>query len=308
MGDRKLNPLRVRAPIAVWAGAAVGLALAGGVAQALLPSTFRVPGRGDGLGFSLVPDVLFTAFGLPVTNTLVSSWLATLLIISVFLAARLLALRGRRGMLTALEVPVEAFWRFVFGLSSARAVTPLFTIAASAVLFILVNAWITLLPLYGPLYVPLGNGDSVPLLRGAGTDINMPLALALSAGVLVQVFGVYSVGFAYFERYVRVRKLLKGQVVAGVMELFEGVFELFLEATRVVSFTFRLFGSLTAGEVLILAIGFMAPLVVVVPFYGLELLIGGVQAWIFGSLFVVFAATAMQGERPIDEDSEGMAE
>jgi F-type H+-transporting ATPase subunit a len=286
-------PFRVRTPIAVWAVAAVGLAALGVGAQALLPSMFEIPGEVDGVGFSLIPDKLFVIAGVPVTNTLLSGWLATLVIISIFLAARALAANGHHGLLTAIEVPIEAFWRFVHGLVGPSIATPLFAIAGSAVLFILANAWVASLPIYGPLYVTASDGISAPLLRGAGSDINMSLALALSAGLLVQLFGLYSLRLAYVERFFRVRQLLNGRIIAGTAEFLAGIFELFLELTRILSFTFRLFGSLTAGEVLILAIGFIAPLGVVVPFYGLELLIGAVQAWIFGSLFAVFAAAAI---------------
>ncbi len=299
------RPFRVRAPIAVWAAAAVGLAVIGVGAQALLPSMFEIPGRGDGVGFSLISDQLFSIAGVPVTNTLLSCWLATLLIVSLFLTARVLAAFGHLGLLTAIEVPIEAFWRFVQGLVGPKIATPLFTISGSAVLFILANAWIGSLPFYGPLYVTASDGTSVPLLRGAGSDINMSLALALSAGILVQFFGVYSLGLAYVERFFRVRLLLKGRMIAGSAEFLAGIFELFLEMIRVLSFTFRLFGSLTAGEVLILAIGFIAPLAVVVPFYGLELLIGAVQAWIFGSLFAVFAAAAIGFESRDDDTPAG---
>jgi F-type H+-transporting ATPase subunit a len=295
--DRGSHQFRVRAPVAVWALAAVALAVSGVAFQALVPSAFEVPGRGENLGIALPPDELFSVAGLPVTNTLLSSWLAMAFIIGLFAVARLLARRGRLGMLTALEVPVEAFWDFVVGLVGHKLAPPLFTLAASAVLFILANAWLALLPIYGPVYVLSADGESVPLLRGAGTDVNMSLALALSAGILVQIFGVASHGLEYVERFFRVRLLLKGQLLKGGAELFAGFFELFLELTRVISFTFRLFGSLTAGEVLILAIGFIAPVAVVVPFYGLELLIGAVQAWIFGSLFAVFAAVAIHAER-----------
>ena len=298
MPERSIHRFRVRAPIAVWAAAAVVLSLSGIVVQVLLPSAFTLPGRGEGLGISLPPDRLFNVGGFAVTNTLLSCWAATLLVIGLFLTARVLAALGRRGMLTAMEIPMETFLGFVSGLVGQRMSLPLFTISASAILFIMTNAWIALLPVYGPLHVTNATGEAVPLLRGAGTDINMPLALALCAGLLVQGFGLYASRLAYVERFIRVRRLLKGQFIGGMVDFFGGLFDVLLEITRVVSFTFRLFGSLTAGEILVLVISFVAPLAVVVPFYGLGLLIGAVQAWIFGSLLAVFAAAAMRPEGP----------
>jgi F0F1-type ATP synthase membrane subunit a len=209
------RPFRVRTPIVVWAAAAVGLAVIGVGAQAILPSMFAISGRGDGVGFSLIPDELFAVAGVPVTNTLLSCWLATLLIVSLYLTARLLAAFGHLGLLTA-------FWRFVQGLVGPKIATPLFTIAGSAVLFILANAWIASLPFYGPVYLTASDGTSVPLLRGAGSDINMSLALARSAGILVQFFGVYSLGLTYVERFFRVRLLFKGRMIAGTADFLAG--------------------------------------------------------------------------------------
>jgi F0F1-type ATP synthase membrane subunit a len=216
------RPFRVRTPIVVWAAAAVGLAVIGVGAQAILPSMFAISGRGDGVGFSLIPDELFAVAGVPVTNTLLSCWLATLLIVSLYLTARLLAAFGHLGLLTAIEVPITAFWRFVQGLVGPKIATPLFTIAGSAVLFILANAWIASLPFYGPVYLTASDGTSVPLLRGAGSDINMSLALARSAGILVQFFGVYSLGLTYVERFFRVRLLFKGRMIAGTADFLAG--------------------------------------------------------------------------------------
>lgn len=301
MAEHEVHPLRIRRPIAVWAVAGLGLAVLGIAIQTVFPSLLEIPGREGGIGFNLKPDTLFSVLGLPVTNTLLSSWLATVLIIALVLIARLLVGRGHRGLLLMIEIPSEYFWRFVAGVAGPRAATPLFALAASAILFILVNAWIATIPIYGTVTATTTEGHIIPLLRGAGTDINMPLALAVTAGLLVQAFGIYSLRLAYVERFVRVRGLLEGRFVSGAAEFVGGLFELFIEATRVLSFTFRLFGSLTAGEILILAIGFVAPVAVVVPFYGLELLIGAVQAWIFGSLLAVFAAAAM---RPPDDGGQ----
>lgn len=285
--------LHVRAPIYVWVVVALTLAISGTVVNALFPTLTQRPDQEGGLTIVLPPDRLFTLLNVPVTNTLLSASLATLLLVGLFLGARLLAQVGHPGMLSATQALLHAYLRFVQNLVGGRMVAPLFVLSCSVLLFILANAWIALLPVYGSVFVGTSEGETVSLLRGAGTDINMPLAMSLMVGILTQGFGLLTLRLAYVERFFRFRRLLRGQILTGTMDSLAGFFDLFVELTRILSFTFRLFGSLTASEVLILVIGFIAPLIVVVPFYGLELLLGAIQAYIFGSLFAVFAATAM---------------
>ncbi|TET26150.1 MAG: F0F1 ATP synthase subunit A, partial [Dehalococcoidia bacterium] len=80
---------------------------------------------------------------------------------------------------------------------------------------------------------------------------------------------------------------------SGAIDIFVGLLELLSELVRIISFTFRLFGNMTAGEILLLIVAFLVPWVLALPFYGLELLVGFVQALIFGGLTLVFATIAV---------------
>ena len=145
------------------------------------------------------------------------------------------------------------------------------------------------------------------LLRGANTDINMPLALALVSFVFVEYFGLRSRGFRYLGKFFNVGRFFKsvGQMFGGnakaalsglftgAIDIFVGVLEGLSELIRIVSFTFRLFGNMIAGEILLLIAMFLVPWVVAIPFYGLELLVGYVQALIFGGLTLVFLTLAV---------------
>jgi F-type H+-transporting ATPase subunit a len=82
-------------------------------------------------------------------------------------------------------------------------------------------------------------------------------------------------------------------IAFGFINLFVGVLEVFSHLIRMLSFTFRLFGNMTAGEILILVSCFLIPLVFTIPFYGLELLIGLIQALIFSGLTLVFGTIAV---------------
>ncbi|MBI4295509.1 MAG: F0F1 ATP synthase subunit A, partial [Chloroflexi bacterium] len=85
-----------------------------------------------------------------------------------------------------------------------------------------------------------------------------------------------------------VLSLLTDAISIGV-----GFLELLSELIRIISFTFRLFGNMTAGEILLLVVTFLVPWLVALPFYGLELLVGFVQALIFGGLTLVFLTMAV---------------
>ncbi len=128
-------------------------------------------------------------------------------------------------------------------------------------------------------------GLLVPFLRSANTDLNTTLAIAIVAMIMVHFWGFRFLGvFGHAGKFIN----FKG----GPIGLFVGILELVSEAARVVSFTFRLFGNIFAGEVLLIAMAFLIPLIGLVPFLGLELFVGLIQAFIFSMLTLVFAATA----------------
>jgi len=143
--------------------------------------------------------------------------------------------------------------------------------------------------------IEIGKAPNVHLLRPAGTDVNMPLALAIVAFIFVEFWGLRMLGFGYLGKFIRVRGFFKGpkNLFIAATDLFVGGLEAFSEIIRLVSFTFRLFGNMLAGEILILVSAFLVPFVFSVPFYGLELLVGLIQAVIFVGLTATFAAVAV---------------
>lgn len=135
-----------------------------------------------------------------------------------------------------------------------------------------------------------------PFLRAANTDLNTTLALALIAVVLVQFYGIRELGlWEYLSgRFIQVKRLNQGNPI-GFMDLFVGVLESITEFARIISFAFRLFGNIFAGQVLLFVMAFLIPFVFfgVLIFWGLELFVGAIQALVFMMLTFVFMATAM---------------
>ena len=143
------------------------------------------------------------------------------------------------------------------------------------------------------------------LIRGANTDVNTPLALALFSFFFVAYFGISSLGMGWFRQYFNVGpffrsvgKVFKGKldfmgIFSGAIDIFVGGLELLSRFITIISFTFRLFGNMTAGEILLLITAFLVPYILALPFYGLELLIGAIQGFIFAGLTLVFVTMAV---------------
>ncbi len=143
-------------------------------------------------------------------------------------------------------------------------------------------------------------GELIPLFRGPNTDLNTPLALAIASAIAVESWGIASLGLGYGRKFFNFGGMFRGlfrlnfgQVFQGVIDAFVGILELISELVRLVSFTFRLFGNMFAGEVVILMFTFLTPLVLTIAFYGLELFVGIIQAFIFATLTLVFGMMAV---------------
>ena len=268
-----------------------------------LPSWLTVPKP----HLQLPAEVVFHLFGFPITNTILATWLSIIVLVGIAYAVthRIRLIPSR--LQSLLEFAIEWMLNLCKDVAGEKNGRRFFPIVTTIFLFVLMNAWLSLLPGFGSIFVTGAEGEPVHLLRGANTDINMPLALALISFVVVEYLGIRSLGFHYFGKFLRmgqffrgIGQLFRGKLRAGFVGLFNGAIDIFVgmlealsEFVRIISFTFRLFGNMTGGEILILMMLFLAPWVLAIPFYGLELLIGFVQALIFGGLTLVFATIAV---------------
>jgi F0F1-type ATP synthase membrane subunit a len=133
-------------------------------------------------------------------------------------------------------------------------------------------------------------------VRAATTDLNLTLALGLFAFIAIQVFGVQSLGGKYFAKFINTPALENaGKNPMGIMDFAIGFLEMISEISRIISFGFRLFGNLFAGQVLLFVIPFLAGALLPLGVFGFELFVGVIQAFVFAMLLLVFAAMAMAG-------------
>ncbi len=254
----------------------------------------------------LPAETVFHIFGFPIANSVIAAWITIIILVGFSYAVT----RRMKLIPNRLQMLFEAFlgWLYNFcqdvaGEDNGRRFFP---VVATIFLFVAFNAWLGLLPGVGSILVHTAEGE-VHLLRPANTDINMPLALALASFVFVEYYGLRLRGIRYLGKFINIGgflrsmgQIFKGKVKAGLSGLITGAVNIFIglleglsELIRVVSFTFRLFGNMTAGEILLLVAMFLVPWLFALPFYGLELLVGFVQALIFGGLTLIFLTLAV---------------
>lgn len=139
-----------------------------------------------------------------------------------------------------------------------------------------------------------------PLFRTGSTDLNLTMAIAIVAMVAVQVFGVRELGLGYFTKFFNFPALSKGGL--GYVEIVVGLLELVSEFAKVISFTLRLFGNMFAGTILLFVMMYLIPVGVPLIFFGLEVLIGAIQALVFALLTLVLISVAMIGHGDHDDE------
>ncbi|MBN1679833.1 MAG: F0F1 ATP synthase subunit A [Anaerolineae bacterium] len=131
-------------------------------------------------------------------------------------------------------------------------------------------------------------------VRAAATDLNLTLGLAVLAVLAVQYFGIRALGLGYFAKFINIPALDKiDREPMGAMDFAVGFLEIISEISRIISFGFRLFGNIFAGQVLLFVIPFLAGALMPLAVYGFEVFVGVLQAFVFSMLLLVFATMAM---------------
>lgn len=246
----------------------------------------------EGIHISLKADHVAELFGLPITNTLLMSWLAMAILIGIafFVGGNLKRIPGR------VQVFFEALFGFLLNyieetLENRALARKVFPLIATLFLFILVGNWLGLIPGVGSITITPSTeiaGEtphSVALFHPMSTDLNVTLALALIVFVIIEAIGIRSVGaLKYGSKFFNFHSILGFGV---------GIIELISEFARLISFSFRLFGNMFAGKTLILVAMFFVPLLLPIPLMLYEVLVGFIQAAIFSMLTLFFIKIAI---------------
>ena len=236
-----------------------------------------------------------------ITNALLTSWVVVIVIIivSFILRSKLQEIPGK--IQNLFEIIIESALSLCDQVTNDRALSmKIFPIAISVFFFILINNWFGILPLGGLGLIEKGETGTifVPFLRGGTADINTTIALAIMAVLGANIFGVFSIGiWKTFNKYFNlnvigqiVKKIRKDPtiIIVAPITFFVGLIEIIGEFAKIASLSFRLFGNVFAGEVLLVSMAALVGYIIPIPFLFLEILVGLIQALIFSILLVVY--------------------
>jgi F-type H+-transporting ATPase subunit a len=277
----------------------------------------------------LAAEQIFKIGSFPVTNSMINSFLALVLfaVFALFLNFGIkkyyTADKAPEGLLNFFESILEILLQQIDNVTHDRKKTLKFLpIVGGVFLFILVSNWMGLLPGTGSIGIWHGQ-ELIPFLRPANTDLNLTLAMAVSAVILSHFIGIITIGFfKYANKFIKLGDIwhaIKNGKIMGILvafiEFFVGLLEIISEIAKMVSLSLRLFGNIFAGEVLLTVIAsliagygaFLIPL----PFMALELLVGVIQAMVFSILTLVYltiATTEVHGHTEIDHEEIEVSE
>lgn len=236
--------------------------------------------------FSLAGQVLFHIGVFPVTNSILTSWIVTLLILLVGVTVGI--------NYKKLPSSIQQLWEMIYEYLEDLAVSvagekgrDFVPLAITFFVYILINNWVELIPGVGSIGIHIiENGEKVfaPIIRSSTSDINTTLALA-----------IISVSATQFQGF-------KASGILGHLKHFINPMEIVSELSKLISFSFRLFGNMFAGDVLLAAGASLLVIVtgtthiwygvagglIQIPFFALEVLVGLIQAFIFAALTLVF--------------------
>ncbi len=279
------------------------------------------------LHVSIAAEPLFNIGPLVVTNALLTSWLSLgVLALLAWLGSRSVKLVPEKSSQMIWEMAVEFFEDLTASIAGSEKAKRFFPLGMTLFIAILFMNWTGLIPGVGTIGInrpaevaseisgweeemgkvaetdkvmPIPQDaetglakeeqeltEFVPLFRAGTADLNTTLALALVTMILVQYYAINYTGLkGYLGKFFN---------FSGPIDFFVGILELISELAKIISFAFRLFGNIFAGEVLLMVMLFLIPVVIPVPFLAMELFVGLIQAFVFAMLALVFLAIATE--------------
>lgn len=264
---------------------------------------FLLPGK-EMPEISMAAERIPLPFALPLLGDEIPNTLPTAILTTIVLALvawayyraqrRAAHTRKESRFLVAVDVVFEGVYFFVENVVGEHLTPTFFPLVASFFFFILTANWMGLVPGVGSVWVRGEHGGHeaiIPLFRSANADLSTTLALAVISMVTVQYFGFRFQGLRYLRKFLNFSAPPDSGGLKPVLAFsngFAGILELISEVIKIFSFAFRLFGNIFAGEVLLTVVSSLAAFIATIPFMGLELFVGLIQALIFAMLSLIF--------------------
>lgn len=232
---------------------------------------------------SLAAEKIFNIGPLFITNSMINTYAVMAILILLSISLNIKTIPGR--LQSLVELIIEMILNLVESIAGHNA-RKIFPFVVTFFIFILSSNWLGLLPGVGTIglkEILHGEEKFIPLFRAATADLNTTLALAVVAMIAVQIYGFKSLGISYSKKFFN---------FSNPIMIFVGFLELISEFSKIISFGFRLYGNIFAGEVLMGVIAFLLPVLAPTPFFFLEIFVGFIQALVFTLLLTVFLTGA----------------
>ena len=230
---------------------------------------------------SFAAEPIFRLGFFPVTNTILDTIIVDSLLVAlaVYIKKNIKLIPGF--IQNLIEMAIETFYSLTESVAGERA-SKIFPYLMTFFLFILIANWTGLIPGFGTIGFYEGKERVfVPLLRSATSDINTTFGLAIVSLVATHILSFSTLGIKeYLGRYFSLNPI----------NLYVGVLEIIGEITKVISLSFRLFGNIFAGEVVLGTVAGISAFLFPLPFLLLEVIVGLVQALVFSMLTMAFMA------------------
>lgn len=239
----------------------------------------------EGISVVLKAEQLGSVFGFPITNSLLMAWFVMVVLISCmyFFSKSLSLIPGK--LQAGVEWVFEGALAYMADILGSEALAlKFFPFLASIFIFILAVNEIAFFPGVGSIGL-WHSSELIPLFHTSTADLNFTIALAMVAFITIEMAGIVTLGFfKYAGKYVNLNS--PAGFAVGIIEFVSNL-------GRLISFSFRLFGNIFAGEVMILVASYFVPYMLPAPLMIFEMFIGLVQAIVFSMLMLFFIKLAI---------------
>lgn len=237
------------------------------------------------INIGLQPEYIVSAFGISLTNTFLTSILVIALLGVLGIIFCFKKQNHKNIFINGIRVLVFELLKLTDMVTQDRKLSKkILPLITTFFLFIVTANLLALIPGFlGSFFINTPSGE-FSVLRSPNSDLTTTVALALFSVFAIQFFSLRELGIKkYIGRFFNFTNPIKFVLA---------FFELISESVKVLSFSFRLFGNIFAGEVLLLVIAFLVPYIIPLPFMILEVFVGIIQAFIFAILTLTFIKTS----------------
>ena len=237
------------------------------------------------INIGLQSEYIFSAFGAPVTNTFFTSVVVSVILVIFGIIFYLNQQNNKNILINGIRILIFELLKLIDTVTKDRKLSKrILPLIATFFLFIVTANLLTLIPGFlGSFFIKTPTGN-IAVLKSPNSDLTTTFALALISVFSIQFFSLSALGLkGYIGRFLNFTNPIK---------FILGFFEMISECVKIISFSFRLFGNIFAGEALLLVIGFLVPYIIPLPFMVLEVFVGIIQAFVFAALTLTFIKTS----------------